>query len=57
VPLKKKGNDAILMQQKLDYIHQNPVEERLVYGSEDCIYSSAIDYAVGRALLDIKIIE
>jgi len=50
-------SDNAIMQQKLDYIHQNPVEERLVYGSEDYIYSSAIDYAGGRGLLDIKIIE
>ena len=31
--------------QKLNYIHQNPVEEGLVFRAEDHQYSSACDYA------------
>jgi len=31
--------------EKLKYIHQNPVEEGLVFRAEDYVYSSAIDYA------------
>ncbi len=32
-------------QQKIDYIHQNPVTAGLVYRAEDYIYSSASNYA------------
>ena len=32
-------------QQKIDYIHQNPVNAGLVYRAEDYIYSSASNYA------------
>jgi len=46
-----------MMVQKLNYIHQNPVEERIVYRPEDYIYSSAIDYAGGKDLLDVIMIE
>jgi hypothetical protein len=30
---------------KTDYVHNNPIEEGLVYKPEDYVYSSAIDYA------------
>jgi REP element-mobilizing transposase RayT len=43
--------------QKHTYIHQNPVEEGLVFRAEDYVYSSAIDYAGGKGLLDIFVIE
>ena len=33
------------MQQKIDYIHQNPVRAGLVYRAEDYVYSSASNYA------------
>ena len=33
------------MQQRIDYIHQNPVTAGLVYRAEDYIYSSASNYA------------
>lgn len=33
------------MQQKIDYIHQNPVKAGWVYRSEDYVYSSAANYA------------
>jgi len=49
--------DNKMMVQKLNYIHQNPVEERIVYRPEDYIYSSAIDYAGGKDLLDVIMIE
>ena len=32
-------------QQKIDYIHQNPVVAGIVYRAEDYIYSSASNYA------------
>jgi REP element-mobilizing transposase RayT len=43
--------------QKLNYIHQNPVEEGLVFRAEDYVYSSAIDYAGGKGMLDIYLID
>lgn len=42
--------------QKLNYIHQNPVEEGLVFRAEDYVYSSAIDYAGEKGILDIFVI-
>lgn len=43
--------------QKLNYIHQNPVEQGLVFRAEDYVYSSAIDYAGGKGMLEIFIIS
>ncbi len=42
--------------QKLNYIHQNPVEEGLVFRAEDYVYSSATDYAGNKGLLNICVI-
>ena len=41
-----------VLDEKISYIHQNPVEEGLVFKAEDYMYSSAIDYAGERGLLD-----
>lgn len=44
-------------QQKLAYIHNNPVTAGIVYKAEDYIYSSARDYyGIGKGLLDVEII-
>ena len=43
--------------QKQNDIHNNPVEEGLVFKPEQYVYSSAIDYAGGKGLLDIILIE
>lgn len=37
---------------KVIYIHQNPVEAGLVFKVEDYPYSSAVDYAGEKGLLD-----
>ena len=42
--------------EKLNYIHNNPVEEGLVFKAEHYVYSSAIDYAGEKGLLDIVLI-
>ena len=42
-PIELWSNKVI--KEKVNYIHQNPVEEGLVYKPEDYVYSSAIDYA------------
>ena len=54
-PVELWSNSVIA--EKLKYIHQNPVEEGLVFRAEDYVYSSAIDYAGGKGLLDIFVIE
>lgn len=43
--------------QKLNYIHNNPVKARIVDNAEDYIYSSARDYAGIKGLLEIVFIE
>lgn len=54
-PIELWSNAVI--DQKLEYIHQNPVKEGLVFRDEDYMYSSAVDYARGKGLLDIILIE
>jgi hypothetical protein len=41
------------MKQKIDYIHQNPIKAEIVNEAEHYRYSSAIDYAGGKGLLDV----
>ena len=41
-----------IIQQKIDYVHNNPVESGLVYKAEDYVYSSAIDYSGQKGLVD-----
>ena len=45
------------IEQKLDYIHNNPVRAGLVNNPEDYKYSSAIDYADGKGLLELILIQ
>jgi hypothetical protein len=44
---------AAAIDQKLNYIHQNPVEAGLVLEPSHWKYSSAIDYSDGKGLLEI----
>ena len=46
-----------MIDQKIDYIHKNPVEEGLVFKPEDYVYSSAVDYAGEKGLLDVIVIK
>jgi len=54
-PIELWSNDVI--DQKIDYIHQNPVEEGLVFKAEDYVYSSAIDYSGEDGLLEVIVIK
>jgi len=45
------------LDQKLDYLHINPVVEGIVDYEEQYLYSSARDYAGGNGLLETKFIE
>ena len=42
---------------KLNYIHHNPVKAEFVNRPEDYRYSSAIDYAGGKGLLDVTVVR
>lgn len=53
-PIELWSNKVI--DQKLEYLHNNPVDEGLVFKPEQYVYSSAIDYAGEKGLLDIIII-
>lgn len=46
-----------LMEQKLDYIHHNPVKAGFVEKPEDYLYSSARDYCGEKRRLNIELIE
>ena len=50
-PIELWSNKVI--DEKLNYIHNNPVEEGLVFRAEHYVYSSAIDYAGEKGLLDV----
>lgn len=45
-----------MIDEKIDYIHNNPVEEIFVFRPQDYLYSSAADYAGEKGLLDDVII-
>jgi len=52
-PIELWSNEVL--DQKLDYVHNNPIEEGIVEKPEDYIYSSARDYAGVRGLLQIEL--
>ena len=58
----QEGNDAQeiflndYFNQKLNYIHYNPVKAEFVNREEDYRYSSAIDWSGGKGLLDVTIV-
>ena len=54
-PIELDNN--IIIDQKFDYIHNNPVEEDYVYEPQEYKYSSAIDYGGGKGIVDIFLIE
>ncbi len=43
--------------QKLDYIHNNPVEAGIVEKAEEYLYSSARDYCGIKGLLEVELLE
>jgi REP element-mobilizing transposase RayT len=54
-PIELWSNKVI--DEKINYIHQNPVEEGIVFRAEDYLYSSAADYAGEKGLLDVMVIK
>jgi REP element-mobilizing transposase RayT len=53
-PIEIYSNEVI--DQKVNYIHQNPVEAGLVFRPEDYVYSSAMDYAGEKGMLDVVLV-
>ncbi|MDA3943857.1 MAG: transposase [Bacteroidetes bacterium] len=53
-PIELWSNKVI--QEKLNYIHYNPVEEGLVFRPEDYVYSSAKDYGGEKGVLNDVIV-
>ena len=45
-----------MIDEKLNYVHNNPVEEGIVFRAEDYLYSSATDYAGEKGLLNNVIV-
>ena len=45
-----------MIDDRLEYLHNNPVKAGIVYKPEDYVYSSAIDYTGGKGLIDIDFI-
>lgn len=50
-------SDNKMQDERLNYIHDNPVKAGYVYRPEDYVYSSAIDYCDEKGLLEIVKIE
>ncbi|MEZ5023281.1 MAG: transposase [Chitinophagales bacterium] len=55
-PIEIELNSNIF-NQKLDYIHENPVKAGIVVAPEDYLYSSARDYAGLKGLIEIDFVE
>ncbi|WP_346857090.1 transposase [uncultured Draconibacterium sp.] len=53
-PVELWSNKVI--DEKINYIHNNPVDEGLVFRAEDYLYSSAADYAGEKGILDDVIV-
>ncbi|MBN1116554.1 MAG: hypothetical protein JXA77_05100 [Bacteroidales bacterium] len=45
-----------MIEQKLEYIHNNPIEEEIVNNEEDYKYSSAINYSLGNGLMMVELL-
>ena len=46
-----------MLDERLNYLHQNPVEAGIVLYEANYVYSSSKDYANQKGLLDIELIE
>lgn len=44
-----------MLQQKIDYVHENPVRAGIVSAAHHYLYSSAIDYAGGTGLVPVTL--
>lgn len=54
-PIHLENN--LMIDQRLNYLHNNPVKAGIVNQAEHYTYSSAIDYSGGKGLLNIELID
>ncbi len=45
------------LMQKIEYVHMNPMKQGIVVHVEDYLYSSALNYAGMKGLLDIEVVR
>ena len=50
-------NNSVIFEQKLNYIHNNPVEAGFVEYPEQYLYSSARDYSEEKGLVNILLVN
>ena len=50
-------SDNVILSQKLDYIHENPVKAEIVILPEEYLHSSARDYMGTKGLLDVVLLD
>lgn len=50
----KELTSNVMIDQKLNYLHENPVRAGIVYQMEDYEWSSAVDCAGGKGLLEVE---
>ena len=48
--------DNYMIDNKLNYIHSNPVDAGIVNNTENYVFSSAIDYTGQKGLIDIELL-
>jgi REP element-mobilizing transposase RayT len=48
--------DNYMIENKLEYLHNNPVKAGIVYNAENYVYSSAIDYSGEKGLLTVDLL-
>jgi len=53
----KEIHSSKFLEQKLEYIHQNPVKAEIVSNPEDYLYSSARNYCNMQGLIKVEIIQ
>ena len=54
-PVELSSNE--MMEQRLNYLHNNPIKAGFVRLAEDYLYSSANDYAGVKGYFDIELLE
>lgn len=50
-------NTNRMLDQRLTYLHENPVKQGIVYNAVDYCNSSAIDYSGGHGMIEVDLIE
>ena len=49
--------NELILSQKLDYIHNNPVEAGIVENAEDYLYNITRDYGTRKGLIDVEFLS